>query len=258
MKKKLSAIITALLLTLLLCVPAQAADGIMRYVIDDNDMLTYEDWEVLEDMAEEMSLRHNCGVYIVTVDDYTEYGDGDVYDVTTQIYNNTADPYGIGDQRDGIMLLLSLEARDWALFVHGDNAEYAFTAYGLSQMENSFLPSFGEDDWYSGLFGYLAVCDEYLNLAEAGTPVKESPVNGILTCIGVSCVIALVVCLVGKKKMKTVRHEVAAQTYIAAGGLQLTDQHDRFTHITETRRQIESGGSKGQVGGGGSGSSGKF
>lgn len=258
MKKKLYAAVTALLLALVLCVPAQAADGTMRYVIDENDVLTYDDWEVLEDMAEEMSLRHECGVYIVSVDDYTVYGDGDAYDITAMIFNNTDATFGYGDQKDGIMLLLSQKERDWAIFVHGEKAEYAFNSYGLSQMENSFLPSFSEDDWYSGFFGYLAVCDEYLNLAEAGTPVEESPVGGILTSIGLSCLVALIVCLVGKKKMKTVRHEVAAKTYIAAGGLQLTDQQDRFTHVTETRRKIESGGSKSHSGGGGSGSSGKF
>ena len=32
--------------------------------------------------------RHGCSVYVVLVDDYEDFGSGDVYDVTTQIYHS--------------------------------------------------------------------------------------------------------------------------------------------------------------------------
>lgn len=75
--------------------------------------------------------------------------------------------------------------------------------------------------------------------------------------VGISCAIALVICLVLKEKMKTVRRKVEAQAHIASGGLNLKDSYDRFTHITETRRRIEKS-SSGESDGGGSGRSGKF
>lgn len=258
MKKRLSAIVMALLLTLALCVPALAADGTMNYVIDGSDLLTYEEWEKLEDQAAAISQRHGCGVYIVIVDDYTVYGTGGVYDVTTQLYNDPENGFGEGEGQEGIILLLSLNERDYALFVHGEKAEYAFNSYGQAELENAFLPALGADDWSGGFAAYLIACDDYLTRADAGDPVRESSIGRVIPVVGGSCVIALVVCLVLKGKMKSVRRKAQARSYVAAGGLQLTERYDRFTHTTETVRTIENKSSSSQSGGGGSGRSGKF
>lgn len=256
MKKKISAIFMALLLTIALCVPAAAADGTMDYVIDLADLLTYEEWEALEDRAEAISEENGCGVYIVTVEDYTEYGTGSAYDVTTQIFNSAENDFGYGAEKDGIMLLLSMAERDYALFVHGSGAEYAFNAEGQAMLENHFLPNFAEDDWVGGFRGYLDGCAEYLALAAAGEPVQESPVTGVLMAIGISCLLSLLICLALKSKMKTVHRKAEAQTYVA-GGLQMRDRYERFTHTTETRRRIQTE-SHSESGGGGSGRSGSF
>lgn len=45
---------------------------------------------------------------------------GSVYDVTTQICNAAGSDFGLGDGRDGVMLLISMYERDWAMFVHGE------------------------------------------------------------------------------------------------------------------------------------------
>lgn len=257
MKKKLSALLTVLFLLSVLCSSALAADSAADYVTDLSGLLTDEEWETLEAKAEDISLQSGCGVYIVALDDYTAYGSGDVYDVATQIFNNADNGFGLGANRNGILLLLSLNERDWSMFVHGEKAEYAFNDYGQAELPDAFLSAFGENDWYGGFSGYLAACDEYLTLAASGEPVRQSVAVRIFLVVGISCAIALVICLVLKGKMKTVRRKVEAQAYIASGGLNLTDSYDRFTHITETRRRIEKS-SSGESGGGGSGRSGKF
>ena len=62
--------------------------------------------------------------------------------------------------------------------------------------------------------------------------------------------------------MQTVHKKVEANEYVAAGGLTLTKQYDRYTHTTETRTKISSDSDSGSTsscsGGGGSGRSGKF
>jgi len=80
-----------------------------------------------------------------------------------------------------------------------------------------------------------------------------------------SCLAALAVCMVLKRKMNNVRQNAQANEYIAPGGLRLADSYDRYTHTTKTRTKIEqkssssSGGSSSSCsGGGGSGRSGKF
>ena len=237
----------------------------MNYIFDLSDQLSFEEWAELEARASDISQRHNCGVYVAFVDDFTEYGGGnDVYKTTYQLYH--ANELGMGENRDGIIILLSMDERNYAMFVYGKNAEYAFNKYGQEQLENAFLGYNGDNDWYGGASHYLDTCDEYLTLAEDGTPVRSSPVPLILAVVAGSCVIALVVCLILRAKMKSVHKGVDANVYATGGGLTLTDSYDHYSHTTESRTKIvdesKSGGGGGgttsRSGGGGSGRSGKF
>ena len=53
---------------------------------------------------------------------------------------------GEGPNRDGIMLLLSMDDRDWAMFCYGSRCEYAFNSYGQQkdvykrQLQRSVAP----------------------------------------------------------------------------------------------------------------------
>ena len=108
----------------------------------------------------------------------------------------------------------------------------------------------------------LDTCDEYLTLAEEGDPVRKNPLPMYLIVVAASCAISGFICIMLKWKMQTVHKKVEANEYVAAGGLTLTKQYDRYTHTTETRRKIrddsDSGSTSSCSGGGGSGRSGKF
>ncbi len=232
-----------------------------QYVFDTVELLSYKEWENLEALARDISKKQKCGVYFVIVDDFTEYGNGDVYDVTTQIYHNY--DFGYGKRRDGIIVLLSMEERDYAMFVYGDYAEYAFDKYGQEQLEAAFLSDFGNDDWYSGISHYLNTSDEYLTLADEENPVRRPYFLWILVMVGGSCLVSGSICFYLLTRMRSVHKKVDANEYVNAEGLNLMQKYDRYTHTTETRTKIQknnsSGGStRSESGGGGSGRSGKF
>lgn len=234
----------------------------MKYIFDNSDLLTFDEWEKLEARAADISQRHGCGVYVAFVDDFTEYGYGnDVYKTTYQLYH--VNELGMGENRDGIIILLSMADRDYAMFVYGENAEKAFDKYGQEQLEDTFLGYFGDNDWYNGVSSYLDTCDEYLTLAEEGNPVRKNTLPMYIIVVVASCAISGFICLMLKQRMQTVHKKAEANEYVADGGLQLTEQYDRYTHTTETRRKVNndsdsSGGTSSCSGGGGSGRSGKF
>lgn len=240
----------------------EPTDADMNYIFDLSDQLSYEEWAELEARASDISQRHGCGVYAAFVDDFTEYGGGnDVYKTTYQLYH--ASELGMGADRDGIIILLSMDDRDYAMFVYGDHAEYAFDRYGQKKLEDAFLGYFGDNDWYGGVSHYLDTCDEYLTRAEEGKPVRKNTLPIYLIVVAASCAIAGGICLMLKWQMKTVHKKAEANEYVAAGGLNLTKQYDRYTHTTETRRKIHDdsdsdSGTSSCSGGGGSGRSGKF
>ena len=106
MKKRFLTLLLALLAVLTLTVPAwaeQTPDDLLIY--DTESLLTEEDWWELEMTANRISWQYNCAVYIVTIYDYEEYGDS-VYEAAANIYN--AQDFGIGQNRDGILLLMSM------------------------------------------------------------------------------------------------------------------------------------------------------
>ena len=230
----------------------------MQYVFDISNLLSYEEWEELETRAADISNRQHCGVYFALVDDYTDYGDGDVYEVTYQLYHGSG--LGFGTNRDGIIVLLSMEKRDYATFVYGEYAQYAFDEFGQEKLEQRFLEDFGYDDWYGGISNYLDACNEFLSRANEGKPVRSSPWPMVAVAVGIACLIAGGICYFLLRSMKSVHQKKEADVYLTGDGLHLTQQYDRYTHTTETRTKIEkpSSSTSSESGGGGSGRSGKF
>ena len=142
----------------------------------------------LEKMAEAVSQKYRVGVYIVTVEDFRDYHADGVYKATYTIYHNYT--MGEGPNRDGIMLLLSMDDRDWAMFCYGKRCEYAFNSYGQEKLEKVFLDNFGENDWYGGFEDYVKECRVYLEKASAGKPVRASLFYPLLIVIGLFAAIA--------------------------------------------------------------------
>ena len=276
MKRRLACILLAALLLLGLCctafAEAPATEAQLWNITDTVGLLTSDEDQSLEERAEEISAQYGVGIYLLILEDYSEYYD-DPYETAYQFYHGYT--LGEGEDRDGVILLMSMSDRKYATFFYGPKAEYAFDAYGQELMEEEFLDDFRDDDWYDGFSDYLEVCAEYLERAEAGDPVRGdySSAGGsdgsgigttILVCLGISAVIAMIVCLILRGKMKSVRKGTHADAYVT-GSLNLTASRDQYTHTTETRTKIEhessdsgGGGSSACSGGGGSGRSGSF
>ena len=169
---------------------------------------------------------------------------------------------GMGEGRDGLIVLLSMAERDYAMFVYGDYAQYAFNEFGQEQLEERFLGYFGEDDWYRGISRYLDACDEFLTKAEDGDPVRPAYWKWHILAGIIGCLAAGSICSKYLSPMKTVHQKAEANAYLTHGGLKLTKREDQFVRMSETRQKIDKGGSGGgthsESGGGGSGRSGKF
>lgn len=232
---------------------AQTSEPQLSHVTDGAGLLQEAQIRRLEQMTQAVANRYVVGVYIVTVEDYREFDPAGVYEATYGIYHEYT--LGEGQQRNGIILLLSMAERDYALFRYGEQAVYAFNDYGIEKLEAVFLDNFENDDWSGGFEDYVRECGRYLEKAASGKPVSKSPVTLILVFCAIALVIAAAVCAVLVGQMKTVHKSTSAASY--AGNLALTEQFDQFTHRTETRRKIErSQSSGGEIHSGGS--SGKF
>lgn len=277
MKKLLFCLLAALCLCASFLVPALAEES---YVFDEAGLLSASERGALESQAAEISGEYGCAVYVVTVRDYREYGSGDVRAVAESLY--TENGFGLGADGSGVLLLLSMEDRDYTLIAHG-YGNVAFTDYGKDRLSDEFLDNFRRDDWYGGFADYVSYAGEMLELSRGGEPLDvNSPGAGgsrsffgglrerlgvfgtIIVILVVPALIALIVCTVAKRNMKNVKKAEKADFFAVPGSMKLTVSEDRFTHVTQTRVKVESDDDHGGKGGthinssGFSGKSGKF
>ena len=262
--KRLISVMVAVLLLALLAIPVSGAQIPECCVFDDEGLLSEIEYQTLEDYAREISEQRQCAVYFVTVDDFRNYGDGDIFNVARQIF--LASDFGMGEEKDGVMLLLSMADRDYSLIVHGFG-ETALTDYGREYICEHFLDDFADDDWFHGVFDYLAYTDDLLSQAREGRVYDRYNwiTGGVLWVwsLILGAVISLMVCLIQRAMMrKKVREQTSALDYMR-GEVHITRRRDVYSHTTEVRRKIEkkdsgSSGSHSHSSDGFSGTSGKF
>ena len=262
--KRFLSILTAILLLALLTVPASAAETPWGCVYDAAEILTDEEYRALEDYAQKITGEQQCAVYFVTVEDYRDYGDGDIFNVARQIFLDN--DFGMGEDGDGVMLLLSMNDRDYCLLANGFG-DTALTDYGKDYISEQFLDDFGDNDWYSGCIDYLAFTDELLSQARAGNIYdRGSWITSEalwLWSLVLGAAIAAIVCLIQRGAMKKkVRMKTDAAGYLEGGSVNITRRRDVYTHTTEIRQKIEtdngSSDSHSHSSDGFSGKSGKF
>ena len=235
------------------------------YVIDDARLLTIEQRQELNAYAEKITETYGMGIYIMSVEDFHNYGEEpQIFDVLWNYYHDNS--LGYGADRQGMILMLSIAERDFATFFYGEDTEYAFNGFGQAQLENYFLDDFGSDDWYDGFMDFLTASEDFMAKAAAGEPVRDNPWSLASVFVLIALFVSFVVTRLLWMKMANVAAQKGAKRYQTAEGLVLTKQIDQFLTQTIRRRKIESsdsgsgrsGSSRAHSGGGGSGRSGKF
>ena len=229
----------ALLLFPLCAVNAETipAEGQMPRLVDDAGLLDSTEEVLLEKKLDEISERQQCDVAVVTVNGLdgkspTAYAD-DFYD-----YNG----YGYGAGNDGILLLVSMEDRDWAITTCG-NAIDVFTDAGQEYIVSQFRPDLSGGKYYDAFDCFAEQCDYFLTQAAQGEPFDEDTLPKTFDPIWVliSCALGIVIafCVVTgmKSQLKSVRAQSGAQGYIRPGGFHLTGGNELFLYRNVTRTQ---------------------
>ncbi len=242
MKKRLTSFLLLLVLCLLLALPA-AADSKrdLDLVCDTCGLLTEEQAGELNARAEEYSREYACDIIVIVVPDTDFY---DVETFTEGVYHKYN--FGWGTDRSGVILLLSMEERDYDLAAYG-YGNTAFTDFGKQQLMKDVKSYLKKNDWYGGFSKYLDLCADYLRRAREGKPVDRgffrlsAPV--IIWALVAGLIFALIVTAVLKARMKSAVLQTKADNYLS-GDLRLDYEDDRFLKkdVVRVRRNEGSGG----------------
>ncbi len=224
MKKYSLTILCAFLLTIVLVLTTFAAPP---RLVDDADLLTDVEEEVILARLDAISEAYQTDVVVVTVastDGQTPmaYAD-DYYD-----YNG----YGFGDTYDGILLLISMEDRDWWISTCG-SCETMFPANRLDAIGEAMLDDLGMGNYIAAFDTFARECEYTINGEINGYPFPFG--MNLLISLGIGFVVALIATGIMRGKLKSVRPQLQAKDYLKAGSLQVTQANEFFLYRTVNR-----------------------
>ena len=262
MKKRLFSLLLILALALSLgaaiCAEGISAERQLDRVVDFAGVIDSAELASLNALADEVSEKYQCdvavafvpsleGKYIVTYSDNFFLDNG----------------YGMGADRDGILLLISVGDREFNESTSG-YAITAFTDHGLtSYLEPNFTRYLinGRDDWAGAARQFINDCGRLLEQARNGQPYDvpqsqqeyyqqypQEQKSFLETVREKGPLAALISAVVGffsggiptsamKRRMKSVEKEYGAANY-ARGGLNLRASDDRFLYANVSRVPI--------------------
>ena len=231
--------------------------GVDSLVLDECNLLSKNELNSLSAKSESLARKYDCGVYIGIVPDMddidTTYPDAYGVEAYAQYF---FERYcgGMGNEGNGILLLLSMEERDYDLAAHGSRGHYTFTDYGKAQLEKSFLGEFRYDNWYEGFSNYLNELDRFFIAAEEGKPIdvgnREKSHNlpfSLIVGLIVGAIVALITCKGMASKLTSVHEASIAFNFLPQDALKVNDGKDTFIRNSVTReaRQTSSSSSHG-------------
>ena len=265
MKKAVAVLLIVVIAAIsILQLTAYATNSSVSFVADIADLLSNQQWNTLERRAESLSSTYRCDVRIVIVENMWEFGYYDIEDFSYYLYSEYSFGYGYG--RDCVLLVLSMDDRDYDLRVEGNRAHEAFTLYGIDDLLDSYvLPELGNNNYYQAFVKYLDRAEVYFQMEQDGRPFDSNsdPARGspsIVFILVASLLPAFLICTMWKNQMKTARIARTASNYIPAGGFRLSGQGDIYLYRTTSRTRIQqsssSSSSSGRASSRGSSSSG--
>lgn len=282
MLKRIFTAFVALLFAVLLAVPVFASyDGFTENnprLNDSADLLTESEEEALLSRLDEISHSFGFDIVIYTTPDLGEYTDVVAFSDDYYDYGE----FGYGADRDGVLFVISMAERDWYISTCGygitlfsdDYIQYIgsvivsdLSAGNYAEAFNKFVdicygdlsnPSQSGDGYYydePGIDYFYGEDGAYNNYYGTQKKADLFSVKYIFIALVIGAVASLIIVLLMRGKLKTVRFQNSANSYIKSGSTVLTDKRDIYLYRNVSKTPIPKDNNSGSHHSGGSGSS---
>ena len=246
MKKKVFSLILFLMLIFSLVIPASASGN---FVSDEAGLLSESDISTLNDASASIYDEHGIAVFVATAE---SLGGRDVVDTADLLLEST----GV---KEGILLYLSMEERDYAISTMGEETIWYFNDPNLHAMENEFLPYLSDGDYARGFEKFVTLCDDVITYEKenANNNAPYEGDDGYYVSSGpkifspIRLIVSFLIGLLGagiplsahKKAIQNVAKKTEASAYVRQGGLPLSESQDIFLyrHVNRIPRNVDTG-----------------
>lgn len=172
--------------------------------------------------------------------------DGDIEDAAEKLYDDAA--CGMGEDRAGVLLLVSMDPREYYVFCNG----FAWDRIDTDEVCDAIYSDMVSGDYAAAFERYLQECAAALGKTGGAAGIDYGKI--LLISVGIGLAVGLIYVLILKGQLKTVRGRSEASSYVRAGSMNLTRSGDYFMYRNVTRmekpKQNSSGSSSSRGGSG--------
>lgn len=210
-------------------------DRTLPLVVDNADVLTDAEETDFTAKLEALGDKYNMDAAILTVDSYggkTDRAYADDYFIEMG--------YGRGENKDGFLFVFNTGKEDGTrnvyLATHGSAIEY-ITDFEIDVIFEMMIPKLTNGEYAQAFETFINEAD---NAIDPSTPVYVYPAS-----ILIGFAIAFIIVKIQASKLKTVRKQADAASYVA--NVQLTYQYDNFMYsdVSKVKKSSDSSSSGG-------------
>ena len=238
MKKRMFSFVWMMLLCLAVAMPVMASE--QPRVTDEANLLSENEASALEKSLDEISERLQFDVAIATRE---SIGGSDAQEAAYDIYNENG--YGYGNDKDGALLLISMEEREWAFTTVGYGTS-ALNEEARAFISDEVASALADEDYEAAFTAFADSCDSIVTDTKAGKAYKEPfPFARRLgVCFVISLIVAVIAIIAMKGELESVKKQDAAGAYVKKNSLKITNSSERFLYKnvdkTEKAQETES------------------
>lgn len=232
---------------------ASGADGSL--LVDREDLLDVTEEEIILEELLKIQDKYQFDTVIVTTDSFEGKTASEFAD---DYFDNHG--YGAGNNFDGIIFVVSLSQRQWAISTSGFGIT-AFTDYGLEYIDNEVISYLSDGNFYNGFMYFSDLVDQFVEQAKKGDPYDidhepKSPFSIIY--VFWSLIIGIITAMIGtgisKGQLRSVRRQNAAAEYVRPGSFHLSEDRELYLYrkIDRVRKPDNNSNSSGRGSRGGS------
>ena len=209
-------------------------------VWDEAELLNETEVAQLNSELESISKKYKAEIRVVTL---SSMDGGDIDEFLEYLYDESG--FGYGENHDGVLLVVCMDPREYRILSNGFAGE-AITSGDIDAIGEAFKSDLSDGNYADAFDTFADKCEYYLNGHINGFPFNTG--KNLLICLGIGLVVALIVTGIWKGQLKSVRKQSAANAYVKAGTMQITQSGDFFMYRNVTKTQKQSSSSSGSSG----------
>ena len=209
-------------------------------VWDEAELLNETEVAQLNSKLESISKKYKAEIRVVTL---SSMDGGDIDEFLEYLYDESG--FGYGENHDGVLLVVCMDPREYRILSNGFAGE-AITSGDIDAIGEAFKSDLSDGNYADAFDTFADKCEYYLDGHINGFPFNTG--KNLLICLGIGLVVALIVTGIWKGQLKSVRKQSAANSYVKAGTMQITQSGDFFMYRNVTKTQKQSSSSSGSSG----------